>query len=156
MFYRLLRGGYKICYEPRALAWHRHRRTMGELRGQLAGYSTAVYAFLTKCLVEYGDLRALTVGCSWFKNHHLRNFSQHLHGRGEMPWTMVLGELLGVLRGPIAYLQAKSYVSDVRLRSGTERRGFLGRNGGTARSRFGRKASSILGRTMGVLRREHA
>ena len=34
-FYRLLSLGHRIVYTPDALAWHRHRRDMPELREQL-------------------------------------------------------------------------------------------------------------------------
>ncbi|MFS8119415.1 MAG: glycosyltransferase, partial [Microcoleus sp.] len=32
LFARILRSGYRIVYEPRALSWHRHRRTWEEVR----------------------------------------------------------------------------------------------------------------------------
>jgi hypothetical protein len=114
MFYRILRRGYKICYEPKALAWHRHRRSLDELRNQLGGYSIAVYAFLTKCLLEYRDLSAIRIGYSWFRNHHVKNVGRHLHGRGTMPWSLTFAELIGVPQGPIAYLKAKRYVAGIR------------------------------------------
>jgi hypothetical protein len=46
LFARILRSGYRIVYEPRALSWHRHRRTWEELRNTLQGYGVGVYAFL--------------------------------------------------------------------------------------------------------------
>ena len=158
MFYRLLRHGYKICYEPRALAWHRHRRGMDELQNQLAGYSAAVYAFLTKCVVEHHDFGALSVGGSWFKGHHLRNLALGITGRGPQPWSITLAELLGALGGPIAYLKAKSYVSRIRLQQGIEGRGRLnrsvqepGRNGS-----FPRLANVILARLIGGKKRQES
>ena len=35
MFFRVVKAGLPLLYEPRALVWHRHRRTMDELREQL-------------------------------------------------------------------------------------------------------------------------
>ena len=148
MFYRSLRHGYKICYEPRALAWHRHRRGMDELQNQLGGYSLAVYAFLTKCLIEYGDLNALVVGYLWFKSHHLKSLAKHIRGRATMPRSFTAAELIGVLSGPAAYLRSKSYVSHIRLQQGQERRGKPNR-GAMANLEHIRLAGSILARLVG-------
>jgi hypothetical protein len=151
MFYRVLRQGYKICYEPRALCWHRHRRGMDELQRQLAGYSTAVYAFLLKCLIEYRDSSALTAGYAWFRNHHLRNLARHVLGRGTMPGSIVFPEFLGVFGGPLGYLKSKAYVSDIRAREGAERRGPWGGRGPkfVPLGDFGRRTGSILMRARG-------
>src|SRR3954453_20674871 len=35
MFFRVVRAGHTLAYEPAALVWHRHRRTYRELREQL-------------------------------------------------------------------------------------------------------------------------
>ena len=158
MFYRVIRRGYKICYEPRALAWHRHRRGMDELRSQLAGYSTAVYAFLTKCVLEYRDFDALSVGYSWFKGRHFKNLLLGIVGRGPQPWRMSVVEAKGALQGPIAYLRAKSYVSHLRLQEGSERRGRLNRQGkapvGT--SNFAHRTSALLAHLAGSGRRRRS
>ncbi len=148
MFYRLLRRGYKICYEPRALVWHRHRAGTDELCRQLGGYSTAVGGFLTKCLVEYGDSRALSVGYSWFRHHHLRNLALGLIGKGPMPMPLILAELRGIVLGPIAYARSKSYVSRIRLQQGLERRGFLNRRacGTLGNSGLAKRVSAVLAR----------
>lgn len=112
-FARILRSGYRICYEPAALAWHRHRREMTELRNQLSGYSIAVYAFITKCVLEYRDWDAARVGFSWFKGHHMRNLWWGLIGKGRQPWEITISEILGVLRGPLAYFRSRAYAASV-------------------------------------------
>ena len=38
--------GYRMVYEPRALSWHRHRRTWEELRNTLQGYGIGSLCFL--------------------------------------------------------------------------------------------------------------
>jgi GT2 family glycosyltransferase len=50
IFYRVLRAGHQLIYEPRALIRHHHRRTKTELRFQLAGHGRSVSAFLVKTL----------------------------------------------------------------------------------------------------------
>lgn len=114
MFYRLLRQGYKVCYEPTAIAWHKHRQEMHELRKQLYGYSIAVYAFLTKCLVEYHDWSAIRVGLSWFRNHHIRCIRRCLLGRYPIPLGIVLAEVKGAFQGPFAYRASKAYAAKAK------------------------------------------
>ena len=152
MYYRLLRHGYKICYEPSALAWHRHRREMSELQNQLNGYSIAVYAFLTKCAVEYTDWEAVGIGCLWFRNHHLKQIARQIRCKAIMPWSLTWAEIAGVPRGPAAYFKAKSYVSDIRLQCDEERRHPQNRNGG----KHTRNIMAILRRAAGGVKRRHA
>lgn len=116
MFYRVLRNGYKVCYEPRALSWHKHRRSMPELHRQLAGYSVAVYAFLTKCLLEYHDVQAMHAGLAWFKSHHVKNIFLSALGRHPMSRAIVTAEFLGVMQGPFAWFKSKAYVKRVNRR----------------------------------------
>lgn len=116
MFYRVLRHGYKICYEPRVLSWHKHRRSMAELQKQLSGYSIAVYAFLTKCLIEYHDMQAVHAGFAWFKSHHVKNIFLSLLGKHPMPRGIVVSEFIGVFHGPFAYFKSRAYAEQVNAR----------------------------------------
>jgi glycosyltransferase involved in cell wall biosynthesis len=50
IFYRVLRTGYQLIYEPRALIRHHHRRSKTELCVQLTGHCRSVSAFLVKTL----------------------------------------------------------------------------------------------------------
>jgi GT2 family glycosyltransferase len=52
ILWRLLDAGHHLEYQPLALAWHEHRRTLPEVGGQLAGHQRAVLAFLRKSLRE--------------------------------------------------------------------------------------------------------
>jgi GT2 family glycosyltransferase len=151
LLYRLLHSGFKVCYEPRALVWHSHRREMDELRRQLSDYSTAVYAFLTKCMLEYHDIGALRVGLRWIKGHHVKNLVRGMVGKGRQPWSLTVAEVKGALQGPTAYLKAKSYVSHLRQLDGSERRGRLnrGKADAPAESRFDRRMSAILAHLTG-------
>jgi hypothetical protein len=48
IFYRLIRAGYALVYEPRFLAFHRHRRGLDELRRQYWSWGTGYMAFWHK------------------------------------------------------------------------------------------------------------
>ena len=45
LFYRILKAGHRIVYEPSAYVWHRHRRDLAALRRQLWGYSAGHVAY---------------------------------------------------------------------------------------------------------------
>ncbi|KDE98615.1 glycosyl transferase family 2 [Mycolicibacterium aromaticivorans JS19b1 = JCM 16368] len=48
MFFRILRSGRQLVREPAAIAWHRHRATVDDLRAQTRGYGLGLGAWLAK------------------------------------------------------------------------------------------------------------
>lgn len=106
--YRLLAEGYRIVYTPRALNWHQHRREHDELHNTMSGYGTGLYAFLTRALVEDGEVPALRVGMKWFRTHHLRELARAILRRpNHLSVAMVMHEIKGTLVAPIAYLSSR-------------------------------------------------
>lgn len=107
-FTRILLAGYQIVYEPEALSWHRHRRTMEETEKAIKGYGIGVYAFWTRLLLMEGELTILKFPWYWFKDIQFRNLVKALLGRkGSQPLSLVLAELRGCCIGPFAYLKAR-------------------------------------------------
>jgi GT2 family glycosyltransferase len=51
MFLRLVRAGYRICYLPTALVWHRHRSNDKALAEQVYGYGHGLGAYVAKRLI---------------------------------------------------------------------------------------------------------
>jgi glycosyltransferase involved in cell wall biosynthesis len=108
MFTRILLAGRRIVYEPLAVSWHRHRRTMAELEDVIQGYGTGVYAMWTGLLLERRDLGVLRLAWQWFKHDHLpllrsRSRWQSTEGRDLMRRL----ELRGCLHGPAAWFTAR-------------------------------------------------
>lgn len=107
-FYRLLKNGYAICYTPRALCWHRHRRTERELLATLYGYSVGVYSMLLRCIMEDNDWTAGRAAAGWFVGHHLRNTIRGLLRRpGAIPMRYTAAEISGVFAAFGAYRKAR-------------------------------------------------
>ncbi|MCA9920227.1 MAG: glycosyltransferase [Anaerolineales bacterium] len=105
MFYRTLRAGYLLVYEPGALIWHYHRATYEELRSQMYDFGRGVYAFWTKTFFADPPMRWRTARFAmlWFVGW----FGKRLFRRSvKLPRGLVLAEAIGALRGPLAYLQA--------------------------------------------------
>mgnify|MGYP001810197947 FL=1 len=106
LFYKVLKAGYTIIYEPRAWLCHEHRAEMTALRRQLYNYGkgTASYMWLT-CLRD-GDLRVLInlfLGLPWFD---LRRIIHRILGRTHHPISLTLWEALGHLLGGFALWQS--------------------------------------------------
>ncbi|MBP1466130.1 glycosyltransferase [Candidatus Chloroploca sp. M-50] len=107
-FFRVLRRGYRVVYEPGALVWHRHRRDWPSLRRTLYGYGVGLYAWWTRALLVEREWQTLIVGVRWFRQWHLRNLVRALLRRpGVMPLDLAWAEFQGVFHGPGAYLRAR-------------------------------------------------
>jgi len=104
MFTRILINGFRIVYEPKALCWHRHRRTWKELRQMFYGHGVGVYAFLTRALFIQGELDSPKIAWDWFRYDQLPLLVRSLFGRpSSRPLDLILAELRGCLAGPWAY-----------------------------------------------------
>lgn len=112
-FYRALRHGYRLRYEPSAVVWHEHRKTARDLKHQLSAYSTGHVAYHLHTLLQDGDLRALPQlarVASW----HLRRLGAALAGRSidGLPVELVLTEIRGNLTGPLALWRSHRLVRE--------------------------------------------
>jgi cellulose synthase/poly-beta-1,6-N-acetylglucosamine synthase-like glycosyltransferase len=106
-FSRILRAGYKIVYEPRALNWHRHRRTWEELRRAMYGYGVGAYASWTRTLLHERDPGVLRLGFKWFCRDQLRDLAKNLVKGRFCEARLVLAQLVGSLHGPLRYIGAR-------------------------------------------------
>ena len=110
LFYRILRRGQTIVYEPSAWVWHRHRRTMPELRNQLFAYSKGHVAYQLTTLQRYGDTRAL-VRLAWsMPRHYVRRALDRIAGRSRYPIRLIALEIAGNLAGPLALWRSRRRV----------------------------------------------
>jgi glycosyltransferase involved in cell wall biosynthesis len=108
MLARIIAGGYRIIYTPAALNWHRHRRSMAELRHTIYGYGAGVYAFWTSHTIKYGEWAVPLVAGKWFwYNQFPTLLRSAARVPGAPPWPLPWDELRGCLAGPWAYWQAR-------------------------------------------------
>jgi len=111
LFYRILRAGYTIVYEPGAYLYHKHRDTLKAFRKQVYNYSKGHVAYLLVTIFRDNDYRGwyrlLAVLPAW----HLRRLWRR--GIGKYSRRYVLWEILGNLAGPLglwrAYRKARSH-----------------------------------------------
>jgi O-antigen biosynthesis protein len=117
VFYRVLKAGYAIAYEPDAVVWHRHRDTMEALRKQIYSYSKGHVAYHLTTWLEDGDRRALVRLLYELPRIYLKRARHRLRGGTDYPLSFIALELLGNLAGPWALWQSRRRV------------GVLGRSG---------------------------
>ena len=108
MFGRILAAGYRIVYEPRAVSWHRHRRTWEELREAIHGYGVGVYAMWTRRLIVDRELGVLRHASRWLRLVQIPRLWRSLRrGTDSVPSDLLLAELRGCVAGPQAYAAAR-------------------------------------------------
>jgi GT2 family glycosyltransferase len=112
MFYRTVRAGYILVYEPEALIWHYHRRELAQLRRQLNDFGRGVYAYWTKVILTDPEMRwrALSFAFIWY----LEWFIKRLIFKRYLPREWVLAEATGALQGPLAYFFARCQAKRIR------------------------------------------
>ena len=110
LFYRILKAGYTIVYEPTAYVWHRHRRDDRALRHQIHCYSKGHVAYHLTTLLRDRDARALVrLGYS-LPRTYLRRAYARLRGRSDYPLDLIATEIAGTLAGPWALWQSRRRV----------------------------------------------
>ena len=57
MFFRVLKEGYALVYEPRAIVRHRHRRSMEALRTQIADHGISFSSYIVRSMLAYPEER---------------------------------------------------------------------------------------------------
>lgn len=110
LFYRVLKAGHTIVYEPDAFLWHRHRRDMRALRRQIYSYSKGHVAYHLATFFRDHDWRALYRIAVELPRAHLWQLKRRLKRRSDYPMHMIAIEVLGNLAGPLALWRSKRMV----------------------------------------------
>jgi glycosyltransferase involved in cell wall biosynthesis len=110
MFFRVLKEGHTLVYEPRAMVRHRHRREYEQLRTQIANNGIGFYSFLVRTALSYPDERRAIARLAawWFRWWNLRRLLRSLAGLERIPRELIAGELVGSLRGLRRYQRARA------------------------------------------------
>jgi glycosyltransferase involved in cell wall biosynthesis len=106
MFYQILKFGHICYYEPAAYVWHKHRRTLKELKRQLYGYNKGQTSYQLRTLVSDGDTRALWQLFFDLPIWHLKRFIRILQKRNPYPLYLLWEEVRGNLVGFYAFNKA--------------------------------------------------
>lgn len=104
--YKLLRKGYIVVYDPRALVGHEHPKSFSSLQRKMFAYGISDTAIHMKFLFEFGDIR------SFFQIFYRigQNFSRFLRsfvGSYPLPPNVAFASILGNLVGLFKYIQIR-------------------------------------------------
>ena len=109
MFFRVLKEGHTLVYEPRAIVRHRHRREYGQLRTQIVNNGIGFYSFLVRTARAYRDERwaIARLGAWWFRWWSLRRLARSFLRTEQIPRELITGELWASVRGLRRYERAR-------------------------------------------------
>ena len=100
IFYRVIRAGYPLVYEPQYLVFHQHRREKEKLRRQYWTWGLGFTAFVVKSYQsdppQRPKLRRLVW---WWLKYQLDRLKNSLRGQYVLPPAMILAELWGGIVG---------------------------------------------------------
>lgn len=119
MFYRIVRAGHPLVYEPQFVVFHRHRREYAQLRRQYCrSWGQGLMAHIAKTyrydISQRRKLRALT---RWWFGDQLRSLAKSVAGRHVLPPDLVVAELWGGLVGLLrAYPRSVRRAEKIRRR----------------------------------------
>ncbi|MGH7125865.1 MAG: glycosyltransferase family 2 protein, partial [Stellaceae bacterium] len=98
-FYRVVRAGHTIVYEPQLLVFHQHRREMAMLRRQYWSWGLGHMAFTTKSYRADPAMRPVVRHLLvWWIKYQLKEALKSLRPGGT-PLALVVAELWGALDG---------------------------------------------------------
>jgi GT2 family glycosyltransferase len=110
LFYRILKAGGTIVYQPSAYVWHRHRESMSALRAQIYAYSKGHVAYQLTTWLRHGDRRALLRLAYSLPKAYAGRVWHRLRRRSDYPLSLVLLEIAGNLAGPFALWRSRRRV----------------------------------------------
>jgi glycosyltransferase involved in cell wall biosynthesis len=130
LFYRMLRRGCVMAYEPRAVVLHAHREELAELSEQLQAYRRGEIAFCLLVLWRHGEWRAIPHVTLWIPFWRLTQFGGELlrrfRGRRRFNLGIAMRENWAYLQGPFALFASHRRVQQWRLERASEQ-GLAGR-----------------------------
>lgn len=108
MFFRVLKAGFVLAYEPQALVRHRHRRDDGRFQTQIANNGVGFYSYLVRCFQYLPEERFELVrkGIWWFWYWYLYRMLLSFVRPINTTRTLILAELRGALVGLTCYQRA--------------------------------------------------
>jgi len=100
MFYRMIRSGNSIIYEPSYLAFHQHRREISALRRQYRSWGLGMMAFVAKAYrADTGEREKLRRLVAWWLRYQMRLLIRGLKGQKEYRADFIFAELMGGVFG---------------------------------------------------------
>ncbi|MBD2109853.1 glycosyltransferase [Nodosilinea sp. FACHB-13] len=100
LFYKIIKAGYTVTYEPKGFVWHRHRRTNQALNKQIYNYSKGHVSHNLTTWLRDGDYRGLAQVLLGLPYAHYYRIKEYILKRSNYPITLIWLEIRGNLAGP--------------------------------------------------------
>lgn len=109
MFFRVLKFGHTLVYEPAAMVRHRHRRDFEHLHTQIANNGIGFYSYLVRNAIEFPEEKRGLAKLAWWwlREWNLRRWLQSKFRPVEIPHELISAELKGSFIGLFRYPKAK-------------------------------------------------
>jgi glycosyltransferase involved in cell wall biosynthesis len=109
IFFRILREGHTLVYEPAMLVRHRHRRDHAALVAQIGNNGVGFYSYLCRNMLARREDRGewLWLGVWWFWTWNIRRAVLSIVQPGRFQPDLSMAELVGALRGLFRYPRAR-------------------------------------------------
>ena len=116
IFYRVIRAGYPLVYEPQYLIYHQHRRELSQLRHQYWTWGLGFMSFVIKSFqVDPSQRAKLLQLIAWWLKNQLWQLQQSLTGQHVLSPAMVLAEFWGGIIGMFGeYARSQKRVAAIR------------------------------------------
>ena len=111
MFFRVLKAGFPLVYEPQALVWHRHRRDYPRFHAQMTNNGIGFYAYLVRNWLAFPDERValFRLGVWWFWYWSVLRLLKSFIRQGGSSRAIIRAELQGSLVGLGRYQKARQH-----------------------------------------------
>jgi O-antigen biosynthesis protein len=106
LFYKVLKAGHTIVYEPSAFVWHKYRREMTALYRQIYNYSKGHIAHHLTTIIHDQDFRGLVQIGYVLPMWRIRQLSMWIRGKSDYPLKFIWMEIKGNFVGPWALWQS--------------------------------------------------
>ena len=113
-FYRVLKAGYTLLYEPNAWGWHQHRSTMAALKNQVFSYGKGNFAYHLTVLTRDRDVRVLPTVLIFLPIHYLKRLMFWVGGDRAYPLRLTLLEIAGILAGPWSWWRSRQIIRHIQ------------------------------------------
>lgn len=115
VFYRVLRAGHALAYEPRMLVFHKHRRSYRSMLRQYRSWGAGLAAYLEKTVAAEPSQRELARRLRrWWLGYQLRELTRGLRRQsGALP-DQVVAEIVGMSSSVGAYDRSRRRSERIR------------------------------------------
>lgn len=111
MFFRILKCGHTLVYEPAAIVRHRHRREYAKLYEQITNNGIGLYSYFVRNAIEFPEERRgiARFGLWWLWKWSVRRGLSSLMKPSLIPRELIFAEFRGSITGLFRYGKAKNY-----------------------------------------------